>query len=202
MDFIISGNICLTRIHAHICGDGHLYIEKGGRGKRYVIEYTNHCIELINSFSNDVYCILGKKPFIVSPRKKNVYVARIRSKYLYSLLKHLDANNSRSWRASAFIEMGSRVLINWLSAFIDDEGYIDTQKYRIVINSVNYYGLLDIHKMLESLNIDSKIYNYSNLWGFCRLIVGKRENVCRLYSMLELHHPGKKKMLAKICDNF
>ncbi len=118
------------------------------------------------------------------------------------MLKYLGANGSRKWRALVFIGMKPKTRVNWLSAFIDDEGYVDKQKYRIILNSVNYYGLSDIHKMLKSLNIDSQIYNYYSSWGFYRLIINKRENICKLYEMLELYHPIKKKTLTKICKNF
>ena len=42
-----------ARIHAHICGDGHLYVEEGERGKRYIVEYTNTHTELVNEFICD-----------------------------------------------------------------------------------------------------------------------------------------------------
>ena len=41
-------------MRAHVCGDGHLYVEVGRRGKRYVVEYMNSSLELINEFVNDV----------------------------------------------------------------------------------------------------------------------------------------------------
>ncbi len=58
-----------ARIHAHICGDGHIYVENGNRGKRYVIEYTNKSIELINSFARDVYNVLKISSTIIYSSK-------------------------------------------------------------------------------------------------------------------------------------
>jgi len=173
-----NNSIHLARLHAHICGDGHIYIEEGDRGKRYIIEYTNKSIELINSFINDVIAVVGVHPVIISPAKKNALIARVESKYLFHTLKRLEAGNSREWRASVFLESSCRVIANWLSAFIDDEGYIDRVKHRIVLNSVNYNGLIDVQSILITLGIDSKMYYYSEKWNFYRLIIGGINNLC------------------------
>ena len=90
-------------------------------------------------------------PTIIHSYKKHVYIARTKLRYLYYTLRCLGANNLKLWRAHAFIRTSPNILINWISAFIDDEAHIDEQKYRTVINSVNYYGLLDVQKCLEEL---------------------------------------------------
>ena len=193
-------SIHIARLHAHICGDGHLYIDRGGRGKNYVVEYTNKSLDLIYSFTNDVVAVLGKRPIIIHPTKKNVLVARVKSKYLFYLLKRLGTGDSREWRASAFLNSGKEVLVNWLSAFIDDEGYLDQVKHRIVLNSVNYNGLRDVQSMLNILGINSKVYDYSEKWDFYRLIIGGIDNLCKLAEKLNLYHKMKRKILNKICS--
>ncbi len=65
----LMDNPYFARIHAHICGDGHIYVEKGDRGKRYIIEYINKSIELISSFARDIYDVLKISPTIVYSSK-------------------------------------------------------------------------------------------------------------------------------------
>ena len=55
-----------ARLHAHVCGDGHLYVEVGRRGKRYIVEYTNSSLELINEFINDAIYEYNVSPIIIS----------------------------------------------------------------------------------------------------------------------------------------
>ena len=198
----LMNNPHFARIHAHICRDGHIYVEKGDRGKRYIIEYTNKSIELISSFARDVYNVLKISPTIIYSSKKHVYIARVKSRYLYYTLRRLGANNSKLWRAQAFIRKSPNILINWISAFTDDEGHIDKQKYRVIINSVNYYGVLDIQKMLRKISIDSRIYNYGETREFYRLVISRKVNVCNLYIILDIHHQAKKRALTKICSKF
>ena len=132
---MIPLNTYFARIHAHVCGDGHIYIEEGCRGNRYIIEYTNKCIDLVNSFSNDCLKLIGVKPVIIYSTKKNVYIARVKSRNLYYSLVMYGAGSSKEWRAYSFINSSTKVILNWISAFIDDEGHIDKNKYRIIINS-------------------------------------------------------------------
>ncbi len=155
---------------------------------------------MINSFINDVVALIGVRPIIVRSAKKSVLIARVKSKYLFHTLTRLGAGNSREWRASVFLKSSSRIIANWLSAFIDDEGYLDQVKHRIVLNSVNYNGLVDVQSMLNILGINSKIYDYSEKWNFYRLIIGGIDNLCKLAEKLELHHKMKRKILNKICS--
>ncbi len=85
----------LARVHAHVCGDGHIYTEKGEYGLRYVVEYTNKDLSLINDFILSIYKLLGKYPTVIRRDNKNVFTARIKSKSLYEKLVALGAGKSR-----------------------------------------------------------------------------------------------------------
>ncbi len=122
-----------ARVHSHVCGDGHMYIEAGKRGLRYVIEYTNNDYSLIRGFVSSVYRSYGVRPFIVHHRRGH-YIARVRRKDVYLRLKALGAGASKEWRVNLelFTDRNGELRIEavqaWLSAFIDDEGYIDLGK--------------------------------------------------------------------------
>jgi len=190
----------LARIHAHICGDGHIYTEKGNYGLRYVIEYTNKELSLINDFAFSIYKLLGKYPTIIRRSSKNVIVARIKSKNLYEKLGALGAGKSREWRIPQTFTNNSNIFLEWLSAFIDDEAYIDTDKNRIIINSVNKNGLNQICNTLKTNGYTCKLYNYTN-HDTTRLIIPQRKNTCKLAHKLKLANTTKKNKLRQICTN-
>jgi hypothetical protein len=96
----------LARIHAHVCGDGHLFVSrerdhygylsayKQGRYRhRYGFGYTNLNMDLIHAFMKDVRNVFGLTPRY---RPKDGAVT-VRSKAAWELLKHLGAGKSRTW---------------------------------------------------------------------------------------------------------
>ena len=190
-----------ARLHAHVCGDGHLYVEVGRRGKRYVVEYTNSSLELINEFINDAIYEYNVSPIII--KHKEVFIARFKSRYAFHRLALLKAGKSKEWRAPLRIFLvadtakAAELMKNWLRAFMDDEAHIDLSTGRVTITSVNYQGLLDIKDMLNYLGIKSKIYRILRGYAY-KLVISKRENLCRLFSMITPLHPQKLMRSRKI----
>ena len=188
----------LARIHAHICGDGHIYTEKGEYGLRYVVEYTNRDLSLVNDFIFNIYKLLGKYPTVIRRDNKNVFVVRIKSKSLYKKLIALGAGKSHEWTIPLIFTNNSEVFIEWLSAFIDDEAYIDNNKNRIIINSINNVGLSQICNTLKTNGHMCKLYNYIK-HNTTRLTIPRKKNVCKLAHQLKLASNTKKRKLREIC---
>ncbi len=193
-----------ARIHAHICGDGHLYVEEGKRGKRYVIEYTNTHAELVNEFIRDAINEYKVSPSVII--HKGAFIVRFKSKYAFNRLKQLGAGKSREWRAPIQIfyaedrKKTTSLIRNWLRAFFDYEAYIDMSTKRIVVTSVNYYGLLDVRDMLTYLNIDCKVYTIMKGYAY-RLVVSGKTNISKFVSNIVLLHSLKTTRLKQIISS-
>ncbi len=193
-----------ARIHAHICGDGHLYVEEGERGKRYIVEYTNTHTELINEFICDAVSEYKASPTII--RHKGAFIARFKSKYAFNRLKQLGAGKSKEWRAPIQIfyaedyKTTASLIRNWLRAFFDDEAYIDVSTRRISVTSVNYCGLLDVKNMLTYLNIDCKVYTIMKGYAY-RLVVSGKTNISKFVNNIILLHPLKISRLKRILSS-
>jgi hypothetical protein len=192
------------RIHAHVCGDGHLYVEKGERGRRYVVEYTNKCSMLIDEFVLDSMTEFNASPTIL--RHRGAFIARFKSRKAFNRLKNLGAGNSREWRAPMQMfnvgdPQGTIELIgNWLRAFFDDEAYVDLSTRRVAITSVNSLGLSDVRKMLTYLGIECKIYTISGGYAY-RLVVSGRRNLKKLFNIIPPPlHPLKRTRLRRLVE--
>ena len=148
----------LARIHAHVCGDGHLvhYREKDSYGYlkayrqgyyriRYGIGYTNTNPQLLESFKNDVRHVFGIQSFYNARR----WMLLVKSKAVWELLTGFGAGGSRRWWIHDTILNGERaVQAAWLHAFFDDEAHFDPQG-RIRVRSVNRRGLEQAASMLR-----------------------------------------------------
>jgi len=113
----------LARVHAHLCGDGGLYVYKTAekdRVNRADICYFNTNIELINSFRQDMLKLFKVKMYYV-PRKFRINVKSIR---IARILLDLSSFSTRSWRIPKIIKAADKeVKLEWIKAFSHDEGY-------------------------------------------------------------------------------
>jgi hypothetical protein len=148
----------VARIHAHVCGDGHLFATRerdhygylsayrqGYYRCRYGFGYTNLNPALITSFMVDVRDVFGLTPRHY-PKQWQVIV---RSKRVWEFLTHLGAGKSRTWRIHESIQCADdSVVAAWLHAFFDDEAhFVPTGGIRV--RSVNRLGLEQAAGMLR-----------------------------------------------------
>ena len=148
----------LARVHAHVCGDGYVYVRRerddygylkeyrqGYFRYRYGFAYTNLNPKLIGSFMADVQEVFNLKPRY-DPKRWTAYV---KSKDAWELLTGLGAGKSRHWRVDREITKGSgSIKAAWLKAFFDDEAHFDPAG-RIRVRSVNRPGLEQAALMLR-----------------------------------------------------
>ncbi|MBI4598287.1 MAG: hypothetical protein HY737_07820 [Candidatus Omnitrophica bacterium] len=148
----------LARIHAHVCGDGHLidtrekddygYLKAYRTGyyrRRYAIGYTNKNPKLIEEFMRDCYETFGLRPRYVPQR----WMVVVKSKAVWELIRSLGAGKSRQWTVNSVILKGAwEIQAAWLRAFFDDEAHFDPQG-RIRARSVNRPGLEQVALMLR-----------------------------------------------------
>lgn len=148
----------LARIHAHVCGDGHLiqtrekddygYLKQYRQGyyrRRYAIAYTNKNWALIEAFMRDAREAFGLRPRYEASK----WMVVVKSKAVWELIKRLGAGKSRQWSiAQEILDAPVEVQAAWLKAFFDDEAHFDPLG-RIRVRSVNRPGLEQVAIMLR-----------------------------------------------------
>jgi len=161
----------------------------------YRIEFYNKNSQLLSKFSRDMITFFGKKP-IFNPRKFRVRISS--DKQIFQHLINLAKFGSYNWEIP-INNFNKETALEWLSAFIDCEGYIEydikNRHRRITITSVNYKGLTQIRQLLSKFfNVSSIVYGpYGNMY---RLIISEKKNLRKL--KLKLNHPEKSKKLKFI----
>lgn len=156
----------IARIHAHICGDGHIERYHQRRSPKellshprkkvireiFSIVYTNTCSELLNSFKQDIKVSFNRTVF-----QKDYFLRITGTKVILTQLNLIN-KNSYNWNVPGFISESDELTKgSWLQAFFDDEATVDKKKKRIVIKSMHKAGLLQVQKMLYSLGIVSRV---------------------------------------------
>ena len=156
----------IARIHAHICGDGSVYMltRKRSKGelikhkrrdiyrKEYCIEYYNNDNDLIKEFVTDF-----NRAF---KRNKKIIRNKIIFKGVKSIIEKLEVSNknSYSWFIPDFItRASSNIISSWIRAFFDDEAYINPSRKRILVKCMNKKGLQQIIQLFQRLGIKSNI---------------------------------------------
>jgi hypothetical protein len=147
----------LSRIHAHLCGDGFACMFKTKEKDRNLTAVTGYCNKnqiLLDKFREDFSKIFGVK----MKMKKNKQVS-IRSVRIFKqIVNKFGEFGSRKWRIPSTIKnSGREIKLEWLKAFFEDEAYDEKRYNRLKTKSVNYLGLKDAQEMLESLGIVSSL---------------------------------------------
>ncbi len=147
-----------ARIHAHVCGDGHLFATRerdhygylrayreGYYRTRYGFGYTNLRDTLLRLFMEDV-----REVFNLTPRdERKWHRVTVRSKAVWQLLTDLGAGKSRTWSISPLIlRADDEVVASWIKAFFDDEAHV-VPNGGIRVRSVNRPGLEQVAIMLR-----------------------------------------------------
>jgi hypothetical protein len=189
----------LSRVHAHVCGDGYICTIKEKRNKadiqkynrhvttrtRWIVGYTNTESKLANSFIRDVKTL---SPGISVKYRPEKYDIQVRNKAMFLLLKNLKAGGSREWSIPAIIFGNRSALKEWLIAYFDDEAHVEKHRNRIRVKSVNDKGLNQVRSCLKKLSVESKIRNFPT-WHM--LEISGKEAVDGFYKNVGFTHPKK-----------
>ncbi len=163
----IELNENLVHIHAHVCGDGNMYMKKEKRSPsaiknsrmtepfyRHVIEYTNYCPELLDKMTLAIKSLFPKTYVYRDNKKRRI---QARNKPLYCMLKMLKYIDGSNWDIPQEIVENERFRKIWLRAIFDDEGSV--YKSCIVCYNTNKKAVLTIQKMLALEGIRTTLYN-------------------------------------------
>jgi len=147
----------LARVHAHLCGDGSVYIyptREKGRKFIAVVGYYNKNQKLLDKFRKDF-----SKIFRVKMKMRNNREVSIRSIRIFKeVTKMFGDFGSKNWRIHNSIkDANDKIKLEWLKAFFEDESYHEKRYNRLKTKSMNYDGLKDAKEMLDSLGIFSSL---------------------------------------------
>ncbi|MGY4884052.1 MAG: hypothetical protein ACP5NZ_00545 [Nanobdellota archaeon] len=147
----------LVRIHAHLCGDGSVFIfrtKEKDRKLRGGVGYYNKNQILLDKFRGDFNKLFGVK--MKMRKNKEVVIRSVKRARLF--IENFGEFGSRKWRIHDKIKNSSKeIKLEWLKAFFEDEAYDEKAYDRLKIKSVNKNGLMDAKELLDSMNITSKI---------------------------------------------
>ncbi len=152
----------IARIHAHICGDGCVYLKREKRPKNYrpyrneqlyenvwLIEYTNTSFQLLDEFNKDLKAAFNRKGQF---RLKYWRIRISSAKWIIDALR-LRGKNSYNWFIPDFIlKQNNAITKHWLRAFFDDESTV-TDYGAIRIKCMNMNGLRQIRDLLLRFEI-------------------------------------------------
>ncbi len=147
----------LARVHAHLCGDGSVFIFKTiakDRDFRAGIAYSNNNQNLLNKFRKDFNKLFGVK----MKMNEGVDVSIRSIKIFQELTERFGEFGSRKWRIHNSIKNARKeIKLEWLKSFFEDEAYHEKGYNRLRIKSMNPLGVEDAKEMLNSLGIYSSI---------------------------------------------
>lgn len=146
----------LVRVHARLCGDGCISryeTSEKDRNRRAVVVYTNFNEENLNQFRSDMGELFDVKMY---EYKKEVKVKSIR--IADELEDKFGSLSSKEWRIPKKIqELGRQKKLEWIRAFVRDEGYHESKYNRLKIKSMNNLGLEDLQKLFRTIGVDSSL---------------------------------------------
>lgn len=146
----------LVRVHARLCGDGCITryeTSESDRNRRAMVLYTNVDEDNLNQFREDMGELFDVKMY---EYQNEVKVKSIR--IADELERKFGQLSSKKWRIPERIyDLDFEKKIEWIRAFVRDEGYHEATYNRLKIKSMNKPGLSDLQKLLETINIESSL---------------------------------------------
>lgn len=189
-----------TRILGYLMGDGSVTIREEKEGTiHHSVHFYSDDERMLKSF---LYAF--KKIYEVSPliRKDEQYFrVRIDSKPITLDLLSYGSFRSLEWQVPKDLFISDLTKKEWLRAFYDSEGYVGPNV--IAIQSVNKKGLSQIQELLQSYNIDNKMYSYKRQnqnWNTNFLLyITKKESRRKFLKEIGFNHRKKqKKLIASV----
>lgn len=200
-----------ARVHAHVCGDGSVWLAREKRSKNslkkhprkkifwtfWIMNFTSTCKELRDEFERDMKVAFNRK----CTHMHNELDLRVRSvKHILRRLR-LIGSNSKDWFIPPELFLANeRIKREWIRAFFDDEGTI--REKGLSVCSVNKHGLLQIKKLLNQFRILStlivKKQTIKTKIHISWVLRIRNKCLVRFHRLIGFRHPKKKMMLEKI----
>jgi hypothetical protein len=146
----------LVRIHARLCGDGYASFyetTESDRDRRAIVVYTNLIDSNLEQFRSDMKEIFDVEMYRYGDEVKVKSIPIVES-----LQERFGSFSSDKWEISSEIQQLSKEKkLQWLRAFIRDEGHYEGKYNRLRVKSTNETGIRQVNKMMRSIGIDSNV---------------------------------------------
>jgi len=155
----------LVAIHAHVCGDGNMYVKVEKRSpsairtgrttkpfKRFVIEYTNTRPELLDIMTKHIKRAFPETYVYRGDKKHRI---QARNKQLFQIIQNLEYQDGSRWTIPDEITENVEFRRIWLRAFFDDEGSV--YENTVIGYNTNKDAIITIAEMLKLEGIDTTI---------------------------------------------
>lgn len=191
-----------ARILGYLMGDGSVSmpIESDGAIHYSVAFYPDDEV-MLESFLFAFKKVYGRTPTV--SKYNNYFCARIDLKSITLDLLNYGSFRSLEWRIPMSIFNSKLANKEWLRAFYDSEGYVG--KGSIVVQSVNYDGLVQVKNLLKSYNLNSNLYTYhrkNKNWNtnYLLCIMKKSERIKFLKEIGFSHSRKQNKLIASVAE--
>jgi len=146
----------LVRVHARLCGDGCISryeTSESDRNRRAMVLYTNVVQDNLDEFRSDMSELFDVKMY---EHEDEVKVKSIR--IADELEEKFGKLSSEKWRIpEKIMRLEEEKKLEWIRAFVRDEGYHERTYNRLKIKSMNKLGLQDLQKLLQGIGIESSL---------------------------------------------
>jgi len=150
-----KNNHLKMRLLGYLAGDGYVSIRQDKTGIHHELRFFPDHKSLIKPFIEASQKVYNKVPII--KKLKNYYMLRIYSKAVILDILKMGDLRSHAWKIPKFNNRIEKK--EWLRAFFDSEASV--VKDKISLGSVNGDGMVQIKRLLEEFNIDSRLYRYT-----------------------------------------
>jgi hypothetical protein len=159
LNLVLTCSRYANRTHQDPCtplGDGHIThyeTSEQDRKQRSEVVYTNKTDANLREFKNDMQTMFDVD-MVTSGESIKVKSCRVAE----MLEEQFGSVGTEDWTVpESTRELTEEKKLEWLRAFIRDEGYHDETGNRLRIKSMNREGLSDVETLFESIGVSARI---------------------------------------------
>jgi intein/homing endonuclease len=180
-----------SKILGFLAGDGHVCIRKEKTSLHHEIEFYPDNQVLAKHFAYAYHELYEQTP--VTKNHGRYFVVRIASKAACKDLLNTANFGILKWRVPGQYLSSHKQESEWVRAFYDCEAHVD--KTRIVLQSVNKEGILEVQRLLKKFDVESRVYEYKRRnknWNMNYLLfIQKRKSREAFLNNIGFNHPVK-----------
>jgi intein/homing endonuclease len=190
-----------AKILGFLAGDGHVNVRKEGHAFHHEIEFYPDIEALAQQFILAFNKLYQLKPAI--KKCKNYYRIRISNKAACKDLLNTTKFGVLRWCVPRSYFTSSEQEAEWIRAYYDCEAHVE--KKRIVLQSVNKKGILEVQRLLKKFDVESRVYKYKRKnknWNTNYLLfIQKRKSREAFLNNIGFNHPVKlEKLRLSLAD--
>ena len=153
-----ESSVVKAAICGFLAGDGYVQKRKEKSFFHYQIDFFPDDKIMRDAYTSQVKEQYGKSPSI--KKNKNFYSVRISSRTIFEDLNQHAKFGLMNWRLPKDLMGLEGAKRNWLRAFFSAEAYVNKNVIRV--QTINEMGMREISKLLDSIGIKHKYYEYNS----------------------------------------